>query len=283
MKCEACLSLIDDYAEDEVEESVADDLAAHLAGCGACAKTFETMRLTQNAYTHYFLVAEPPPRLWANLSMRIAQEKTVKSPSVSARFLKLSIDGFRSLRAHPLQAARYAFAAIVITVGLLGYFAPGKGTRFAKSGVQTSPVSSLNSSSNSSDNAKEVARDSRPEKAVASKTVGDRPLPSKVLNKYAIGEMKDWDNQTVLKGAVSKAEQRYLEAIAVLARDISRRRKPSDTRAIAALNQALAEIDRTISDTRKAVCQRPNDPLAVMYMSIAYEKKVEVYRQLMGS
>ena len=39
-------------------------------------------------------------------------------------------------------------------------------------------------------------------------------------------------------------------------------------------------LDRTIADTRKAVRQHPDDPVAVQYMLTAYAKKVDVLREM---
>ena len=79
---------------------------------------------------------------------------------------------------------------------------------------------------------------------------------------------------------VREAEQKYLAAIAILARDVRRNRSRLDASAAAQFEQTLATIDRTIIGTRRAVRQHPGDPVAVNYMLTAYAKKVEVLREM---
>jgi hypothetical protein len=79
---------------------------------------------------------------------------------------------------------------------------------------------------------------------------------------------------------VREAEQKYLAAIAMLSRNVERRRSYLDAATLARLDHALASIDRTIADTRKAVRRHPDDPLAAQYMLTAYAKKIDVLREM---
>jgi hypothetical protein len=79
---------------------------------------------------------------------------------------------------------------------------------------------------------------------------------------------------------VREAEQKYLAAIAILSRDVNRRRSRLDADTRARFEQTLAAVDRTIAGTRRAVRQHPGDPVAVQYMLTAYAKKVEVLREM---
>lgn len=79
---------------------------------------------------------------------------------------------------------------------------------------------------------------------------------------------------------VREAEQKYLAAIRLLARDASGRRARLDADARARFEQTLAAVDRTIADTRRAAREHPRDPVAVQYMLTAYAKKVELLREM---
>jgi phage gp29-like protein len=79
---------------------------------------------------------------------------------------------------------------------------------------------------------------------------------------------------------VREAEKKYLSAIALLTRDAEQRPSRLDSETRAKLNGALVAVNRTILSTRKAVQQNPNDPLAVQYMLSAYEKKVDVLKEM---
>jgi hypothetical protein len=78
---------------------------------------------------------------------------------------------------------------------------------------------------------------------------------------------------------VREAEQKYLEAIAILSRDVDRRRSTIDPIVLARFDNALADIDRTIAETRQAVRQNPNDPAVIQYLLAAYSKKVDALRE----
>jgi hypothetical protein len=79
---------------------------------------------------------------------------------------------------------------------------------------------------------------------------------------------------------VREAEQKYVAAIALLSKEVDRRRTEIDPLVLARFDSALAAIDRTIEDTRRAVRQSPNDPIALQYMLAAYAKKVDVLREI---
>jgi type VI protein secretion system component VasF len=81
---------------------------------------------------------------------------------------------------------------------------------------------------------------------------------------------------------VREAEQKYVEAIAMLSRDVTRRRSRLDAETAARFERTLAAVNRTIADTRRAVRQHPGDPLAAKYMLTAYAKKVDVLREIIG-
>src|SRR5204862_4089730 len=77
---------------------------------------------------------------------------------------------------------------------------------------------------------------------------------------------------------VREAEQKYLTAIAMLARDVNRKRSQLDPIMLARFDSALGDIDRTIKDTRRVVRDNPEDPIALQYLLAAYSKKVDDLR-----
>ena len=81
---------------------------------------------------------------------------------------------------------------------------------------------------------------------------------------------------------VREAEQKYVEAIAMLSRDVKRHRSRLDAETAARFEQTLAAVNRTIADTRRAMRQHPGDPLAAKYMLTAYARKVDVLREMVG-
>jgi type VI protein secretion system component VasF len=81
---------------------------------------------------------------------------------------------------------------------------------------------------------------------------------------------------------VREAEQKYVAAIAMLSRDVNRRRSQLEPEMAARFERTLAAVDRTIADTRRAARQHPGDPVAAQYMLTAYAKKVDVLREIIG-
>ena len=79
---------------------------------------------------------------------------------------------------------------------------------------------------------------------------------------------------------VRRAEQQYLSAIETLSSDIKRRRSVISPALLAQLETALAEVNRNIAATRRAAREQPRDPVAVQYLAMAYEKKVELLREV---
>ena len=76
------------------------------------------------------------------------------------------------------------------------------------------------------------------------------------------------------------AEQQYLSAIEILARDIKHRRAFISPALLSQFATALADVDRNIAATRRVAREQPRDPFAVQYLASAYEKKVELLREL---
>jgi hypothetical protein len=77
-----------------------------------------------------------------------------------------------------------------------------------------------------------------------------------------------------------KAEQQYLSAIDILSRDIKRRQATISPGLLSQLETALAEADRNIAATRRVAREQPRDPFALQYLALAYEKKVELLREV---
>src|ERR1041385_2190825 len=79
MKCDECLTLLDQYVEHEVQDQTAKALAAHIATCSQCCHAHEMLRREEQIYADYLLAVEPPPALWAKLSLEMANERVIKA------------------------------------------------------------------------------------------------------------------------------------------------------------------------------------------------------------
>jgi len=83
-----------------------------------------------------------------------------------------------------------------------------------------------------------------------------------------------------LDQVVRRAEQQYLSAIEILSRDIKRRRAVISPALLTQLERAVSEVDRNIAATQKVAREQPRDPVAVQYLALAYEKKIELLREV---
>jgi len=300
MKCEECRPWLEGYVECELDEPLSEEIFAHLDACAACAGACEELRREQEVYRRYFLAAEPPSALWVNFQESMARENEGRSLSLSIRFRRLFIDVLVNSRRRPAYAAAFAMLAVGTTLALMGYRASRQDVPQAEGVVRTSDDNNprLFPSPPDARDALDAERERQAEVRIE-RTGSDRAArqangvinrhrkaPTEVGGKYvkrANQKLETANARALLNDSVRGAERQYLAAITVLLRDVNRGRRRLDAGAMAQLSQSLADLDRTINDTRRAVRERPNDPLAVMYMTVAYEKKIEVLRQLVGS
>jgi hypothetical protein len=111
------------------------------------------------------------------------------------------------------------------------------------------------------------------------RSTGDNAKPTNAADRQS----QPVANSNLANKLVRDAEQKYLAAITILKRDYDKRRTQLNPQFVAKMDAALSTIDSTIAETRKAVRQNPDDPIALQYMLAAYAKKVEVLKGVAGS
>src|SRR5215211_6561136 len=114
MKCEACLGMMDDLIEGELDDSLAREATAHIAMCGPCSQLYANLRYEQDLYEEYLLDVEPTPALWANLRLELEKKKVIRASQPQLRFQRWLAIALRGLHVTPLQAT----ALVLITIGL---------------------------------------------------------------------------------------------------------------------------------------------------------------------
>jgi hypothetical protein len=75
-------------------------------------------------------------------------------------------------------------------------------------------------------------------------------------------------------------EQKYLDTINLLARDVQASRSSVNSASLMSYEEAIGVVDRAIDNTRHAVREQPGDLVAMQYMMSAYEKKIELLKEL---
>lgn len=275
MKCDECLPLIEEYFDGELEGESKRAIAAHLDTCALCSGALEELRADHAVYASAQTELEVDSELWNSVRSRIAESAWEKHKA--RRDLRGWLNSFPAVSAW--AAAGMVVAAIVLTVAVMKY----NGMKHADSEVASNPAVELSSTPAPSIPASRAPSEEpsqQPQgqgsKESATARVGAvRPrmkLPASVS--ATVNRAKSPDQ------LVREAEQKYLTAIAMLSRNVARRRSHLDHETLARFQQALSSVDRSIADTRRAVRQHPEDPLAVQYMLTAYSRKVDVLREM---
>lgn len=294
MKCEDCLKVIEEYFDGELPEREAASVGAHLASCETCAHQLEELHDEQNLYALYRREVEVSPALWANVAARIQEEKRLQSERPLHKWRRRLAELFSTPRLSPALTFALLILAIGATAGLMKYMnsrnaasQPVAQTQPEKSKpaaapdrVSDSPVNNNTGAQESdaakNDNERVVRQNERNE--VKSPQIM-KAVDKAESNRYVARTPSVYDEQTPDQ-LVREAEQKYKAAIALLSRDAKRRRTLLEPDVLARFDQTLAAVDRTISETRRAARQQPDDPVAVQYMLAAYAKKVEVLREM---
>lgn len=285
MKCEECRLLVDDYAYGELDERASARLSAHLSGCAACSELYEQAQTELEIFMRYEREVEVTPGLWAAVEARIKEEKVVHHKSGLGRVGEWFADVFRAPRLSPAFAAAMVVLAIGVTVAVTTFINSRNGdqsagqvassqnnSNTAQPGVVTnqpapSPQSGQDELANGTEKA--TSGESRDEGGAAPAIKDRVPAPKQLL---ANAKPPTADQ------LVREAEQKYLAAISLLERDV--KKTNIDPAMRARFEVALAEIDRTITETRQVARKNPGDTVAAQYLLGAYSKKVDVLREM---
>lgn len=294
MRCEECLAAIDEYVEGELSEAAAARVSAHVAACAPCRGCYEGLLREHRVYTQYLLDVEATPALWAGLRSGIEEVKAASVSGPWGRLREWFAAPFSAPRLSPAVVAALALITIGITVSVVRYMNPREATRqdsISQKSISAdipAPSSASGSSANElhndpgsrADSADNIRSDSGGSNIKRGNLTSDavRRSQKSVNLKPEISR-----REPVTDEVVRRTERQYLDAIAVLSRDFDRRRIQLDSNVVTQLENALAKLDRTIVDTRRAVREHPRDPVIIQYMMTAYAKKVDVLRQLTSS
>ena len=298
MKCEDCLILIEEYFDNELDARQGREVETHMGGCATCGEYYRSLGQEQNVYAHYRRDVDVSPALWAAIqasirSDTVQSERTlpaeVESTGIFDRARRFWSETFGAPRFSPALAALLVIIAVGATVAVMKFLdKPSPQQPMVAEQDHKKAGSPGDENSNSSQQAK-VKPEPEPtvpspvparkeEKEFAAQPVASpdvqRPRTSVPKEQLASGS-----NVTAEK-LLRDAEQKYLAAITILQRNYNKRRPQLDAALVARLDTALNSIDNTIAETKKAMRQNPDDPIALQYMLSAYAKKVEVLRDV---
>jgi hypothetical protein len=282
MKCEACLTLIEEFVDGSLVEREASRVEAHLSDCPTCAEFYKEVKAEQEVYARYERDIEVSPRLWAAIESRIKQERPQESPGLFARLRQSLAMMFATPRLSPALAALLVARTVGLTAAVMTYV-NSRDTEIARVDFEKAPAPlprAENQPRPADPPAQAPAENGSgliAEKPEVDKTPAqprpDEQRPRATARRQVASEPDPGQ-------LVREAEQKYIAAIAILSRDVSKKRSGMDPMVAARFDAALGEIDKTIAETRRAVRSNPDDPIALQYMLSAYSKKVDTLREM---
>lgn len=281
MKCDDWQLLVEEYFDGELEPDMVLKVRSHLDDCSSCSGLLRSLNVERSVYAGYQSEFEVAPEMWSAVSQRLEAASSTAPP------INRFVSWLRNAVARPAFSAPVTAAlvlvAVVLTVVIMRYMSSPSRVDPQRAVAENSQQASGTSQS-SQTTADEVAVTSaQPSPAGASPAKESEPKRdgSKTAGHYSKSSTRETVDKTKDPSRlVREAEQKYLAAIAMLSRNVHRKRSRLDPATIAELEQALSSIDRTIAATRNAVRRHPDDPLAAQYMLTAYAKKVDVLRGL---
>ncbi len=278
MKCEECQTLIEEYVDGgphKIGQKAGALVNAHVAACSQCASFREGLIREQAIYARYERDVEVTPMLWSSIEARIKTERAAKPAGLFSRLREQMLGMFAAPRLSPAVAFALVLIAIAVTVIVMTRLNPG-GREVAKNNSNVAVPEAGGSSGNRNPGSPfagsgEIAKTESPTVAPPNQVKVSAPRKAPATTAPTPAQL------------VREAEQKYVTAIAMLSRDVNRKRSQLDPMMLARFDSALGDIDRTIKDTRRVVRENPEDPIALQYLLAAYSKKVDVLRGMSAS
>src|ERR1700733_1088929 len=295
MKCEEWLPLIEEYVDGELDLPSTRRTTDHIRSCASCHSVYDALRREQELYSNYRRDIEVSPALWATVNSRIQSEKAAaREGGINRvyRWLALTTGGPRLSPALAVLLILLAVAATIVIMRYLGR--PDKAQPQQQLAVGPSPSQS---SSITAESRPGTAPSPEPTATAGPAHQANSPgtgAEARIQSGQIANQIASNARHTVKAGTpaapgklspeqgVRRAEENQLAAIAVLNKEINRRRSDLDPALVAKFQVALTAVDRTIAETRHAVHDHPGDPVAAQYMLAAYAEKIEVLKEIAG-
>ena len=307
MKCEECITTLEEFLDGELDEQAARATSAHFIACPVCAEAYEELQAEQALYARYERDVEVTPQMWSGVAARIDAEtrKPAGGTGLLQRVREWLAPALTAPRFSPVLTAAMMLLAIGATAAVMKFVnskhdapvvasapQPNNTTTAHPNVVQPSPDASPTTAPTATEvkepNANQGGERERnkPEPQRKRETEHKLSAPTTATDPAAVQNASLNNDVFKRKQATEKlvreAESKYLAAIQMLSEDVKRNRSHLDPQVAARFDETLAAIDRSIAETRRTVLKHENDPVAVQYMLSAYAKKVEVMREIAG-
>jgi Putative zinc-finger len=287
MRCDDCQLIIEEYFDGELNQRTGLRVSRHLEGCPSCSDVLQKLTAEQVVYVGGRQEIQIRSDLWSGVRARLALEE--HRPSAVERLQTWLGSALVLPRISGLATVALVILASGLTMLLMRYldrpFVDRPLESVSENAPQSAPTPQSAAAQQEDQSMLEQEAAAGPRNSLEGKQNTGASAPVESIAAERKSKLSPRRLETIVKAKtaeqlVREAELKYLTAIAMLSRTVDRKRAHIDVATLAKLEQALASIDRTIADTRKAVRRHPDDPVVVQYMLTAYAKKVNVLREI---
>lgn len=273
MRCEETRPLFEEYLDGELAARQRDAVAAHVERCAVCATDYAALEREHSIYATYDRGFEPDANAaWAAIMRQVEAE--APRPAVAARMGLLARLGEWLTVPRLVPFAAVAAAVVVaVTVGFWPSEQQPRDVAVVTPNESAPPVEPPPVLESPADEVVEPPKDD-------TGRLVDEPRPLRPKPRVIRPAAPERAVEAALPEPVVTAERQYLDAIAVLVKDVERGNESLDPALRQDLKKPFEEIDRNIAAARRAVEQSPDDPTAVLGMLSAYDAKVDTLQQL---
>jgi hypothetical protein len=221
MRCEECLPVLEECFDGELDQTEVNAVSAHVSVCSRCAAAFDSLKSEQHIYSRYIRDVEVTPQLWESVRERTfgaASASELMGESASRLGLISTLRGLLaslrlSMTVGPRLSPLTVLLLIAIAIGATLWLSRDDGPPakvVSESGQeQPSPISPAIPAPSPAHEPGKLEQELRAE---------DRTRPRKQPVRATRRPESTADQ------LVREAEQKYLAAIAILNRDVARRR-----------------------------------------------------------
>lgn len=283
MNCERCKNELEDFLSGELGRDRAAEVRAHLANCAGCAAFRNEVERENEIFARFYELTsiEPEAEMWDAISARINTEPQGQAQieRETGWLERLRAGAFGRLLA-PATLRQTAFAALLIGLSVAAttiYLKRGdKGADgFASKDEKVTPTPTMAPiviptpvPSPTTD----LASGGKSNKGATA------PKGHPVINPAA--PPRQLTDQELMNRQIARAEREYQKAIRMVDQAIAKQRDRLDPGLIKQYESSLALLDDSIAASRRALRERPDDPIAGQFLLAAYAKKLDLMQDI---
>ena len=276
MNCERCQIELDDFLYGELSEARASEARAHLSSCSVCAAVRDAVERENEIFARFYdqTSIEPAPEMWEAIRSRINADPQ-PAPLNNVSWLdRLRAAAFGRLF-EPAALRQLAFAALLVALSVAAttiYLKRGENGKNDVGNIPTNqtptPIPTVIATPTPSPSTEVAVKPN----LVAPKT----SVP--VINHPATP--RQLTDQELMNRQIARAEHEYLKAIKLMDQAIAKQRDRLDPELIKQYESNLALLDNSIGASRRALRDRPDDPIAGQFLLAAYAKKLDLMQDI---